>query len=89
MTATTSAIAGLGWTDEAACVDVPELPWIGPRRGQPLDPAELEQMIQTCEACPVLDQCRRYVDQAEVTAGFWAGGWQHLDAEDYAGGRVA
>lgn len=85
----TRPATGLGWTEEAACVDLPDLPWIGPRRGQLLDPAELEQMTKTCEHCPVFQQCRRYVDQADVTAGFWAGAWRHLDTEDHAAGRVA
>ncbi|QGN33960.1 WhiB family transcriptional regulator [Microlunatus sp. Gsoil 973] len=88
-----TALIGLGWMDEAACLTVPELPWIGPRRGQPLDPGALEQMTQTCDHCPVLNQCRHYVDQAAVSAGFWAGAWRHLSpdarVEDAAGGQVA
>ncbi|HEY9289908.1 MAG TPA: WhiB family transcriptional regulator [Microlunatus sp.] len=80
-------MSGLGWTDEAACVDWPGLPWIGPRRGQSLDPADLDQMIETCAACPVIDACRDYVQAAEVTGGFWAGAWRHLN--DIVGGRAA
>jgi len=80
-------MTGLGWTNDAACVDVPGLPWIGPRRGQLLDSAAMDQMIETCNRCPVFDSCQHYVAVAEVTAGFWAGAWRHLD--DSAGGRAA
>ncbi|QDP95152.1 hypothetical protein FOE78_03785 [Microlunatus elymi] len=80
-------MTGLGWTNEAACVDRPGLPWIGARRGHSLDQADLDQMIRTCAGCPVIDACRDYVQEAEVTGGFWAGAWQHLD--DTADGQAA
>lgn len=59
------------WMVDAWCARVPNLPWL-------TDTAQLPrwlvgQMAAICRACPVRIQCATYVDQADVTGGFWAG----------------
>lgn len=60
-----------GWMRDAACVDIPGLPWIENPNHIPAVLAEV--MAQTCAACPVLTRCEEFVEEAAVTAGFWAG----------------
>lgn len=59
------------WMTDAACTTMPGLPWIENHKRVPRVLVEL--MAQTCRTCPVLDQCEEFVDQAHITAGWWAG----------------
>lgn len=59
------------WMRDAACAQMPGLPWID-------NPARVPRfvrglMAEVCAHCPVLNQCSTFVDTAEVTAGYWAG----------------
>ena len=55
------------WRLAAACTRHSELPWIS-------DPAGQEAiMAAVCSCCVVFSTCRLYVDEHQVTSGFWAG----------------
>lgn len=74
------AVPGLGWMREAACHDEPGLPWIGPPHDDwslLTDPiTDSARMRQICDRCPVRTACEAFVEEADVTAGFWAGRWR-------------
>jgi len=79
------------WMADAACAQIPGLPWIeSPRRVPDLVVA---LMGEVCAGCPVLDRCAAFVEEAHVTAGFWAGrSRNHLNVDDYTlgeGGEAA
>ncbi|MCA9843233.1 MAG: WhiB family transcriptional regulator [Dehalococcoidia bacterium] len=57
------------WHHQAACRDHDPDLWF-PRAGQN-ERVELAQSI--CRACPVLDQCRDWVDRHDPPYGVWAG----------------
>jgi hypothetical protein len=59
------------WMADAACADVPGLPWIDSPRRVPTVLVEL--MAEICATCPVLERCAVFVDEAAITAGYWAG----------------
>ncbi|GAB3920228.1 hypothetical protein GCM10011575_44080 [Microlunatus endophyticus] len=71
---------GYQWMGQAACVEHPSLPWIGPDHDDWdhwADPiTDVARMRQICDDCPVRAACETYVTQADVTAGFWAGRWR-------------
>jgi hypothetical protein len=59
------------WMDDAACVQMPGLPWIeNPGR---VPDFLLDLMEAVCDACPVRAQCESFTQTAQITAGFWAG----------------
>jgi hypothetical protein len=59
------------WMADAACVQIPGLPWIDNPHRVPVFVWEL--MAEVCASCPVLDRCREFVAEAEIIAGYWAG----------------
>ena len=59
------------WMADAACARLPGLPWIDNPSRVPVFTRGL--MREVCASCPVLARCREFVDEAEVTAGYWAG----------------
>src|SRR5690349_15507674 len=81
------------WMADATCARVPMLPWIEDRRRVPK--VVLEVMAGVCLRCPVWERCNGFVDEAEITAGFWAGVSRNgLSADDYRrtselGGKAA
>lgn len=79
------------WMSAAACARIPGLPWIENPRQVPDFVVAL--MGEVCTDCPVLGQCTAFADQAQVTAGFWAGrGRHHLNVGDFhrqAGDKAA
>jgi hypothetical protein len=59
------------WMTDAACAQRPGLPWIdNPIR---VPPIAIEAMAAVCASCPVRPRCQRFVDEAEIAAGYWAG----------------
>ena len=58
------------WMVDASCARFWGMPWTETGR-VPALMAEL--MAETCAACPVLEVCERFVQDAEITAGWWAG----------------
>jgi len=59
------------WMVDAACINRPDLGWLkDPDR---VGLGEEAAMAMVCEHCPVHVACAVYADDAEVTAGFWAG----------------
>lgn len=75
-----SRMPALEWMRQAGCQEHPGLPWIGPPHddwSQLPDPiTDVARMRQICDACPVQAACEAFVQDAEVTAGFWAGRWR-------------
>jgi hypothetical protein len=69
------------WMDDAACVDIPGLPWIeNPGR---VPDFLLGLMAAVCDACPVRAECESFTQRAKITAGFWAGtSRNHLKPHD-------
>lgn len=59
------------WMDRALCASFHSMPWIG----EPEDrsTATTRAMAAVCSACPVEDECARYVEAGLITSGFWAG----------------
>ncbi|MGL5823713.1 MAG: WhiB family transcriptional regulator [Nocardioides sp.] len=66
-----SAWVRTAWQTQATCATRPDLPWIADPKH--LTAWDVEAMTETCAACPVLDECARYVTTAKVRAGWWAG----------------
>jgi len=63
------------WMRDAACATAPGLPWTeNPKR---VPTVLLELMAETCRTCPALDRCEGFVQEARVTAGWWAGASQN------------
>lgn len=64
------------WTERAACIRHPRLPWT--EDTQPNTNDHLE-MATVCANCPVLAQCAEYAltghDGGGVEGGFYAGVW--------------
>lgn len=50
--------------------------------------AKRAEAKQVCEECPVLDQCREYVQAAEWPKGSWGGIWGGLDVWTRRGQRI-
>jgi hypothetical protein len=70
------------WMARAACTSMPGLPWTTGLHGVPRVLVTI--MRETCAACPVLAECAQYVEDARVTAGWWAGANRHhLTIRDY------
>lgn len=59
------------WMADAGCVQIPGLPWIDNPQRTPHFVRGL--MAEVCAACPVLERCESFVEEAGITAGFWAG----------------
>lgn len=59
------------WMKDAACTEVPGLPWTENLGRVPRVLVEL--MAATCRSCPVLARCEEFVDEGRITAGWWAG----------------
>lgn len=66
------------WMTEALCATQAyrALPWAADGVGQVRTAAP--RMRQVCDSCPVRQACERFVIDAGVSAGFWAGRWQRL-----------
>jgi hypothetical protein len=60
-----------GWMTDAACLGSPGLPWTEEPGRFPR--FLLRDMAATCADCPVLARCEAFVEEAHITAGFWAG----------------
>jgi hypothetical protein len=59
------------WAGLALCQAFANLPWLEGPEGRP--PAAECAMKAVCGGCPVLDECRQFVAEHDITAGFWAG----------------
>jgi len=59
------------WRAHALCSHFPGLPWIAEPEDQAV--AAVRGMTVVCLACPVTERCARYVVEAEIVSGFWAG----------------
>jgi len=70
------------WMAEATCRRRATLPWLEDRPER-VSPLNLRRMAAACASCPVFDFCEAFVDEAGVTAGFWAGKVRQ-DEEDQA-----
>lgn len=57
------------WMADALCARFWGMPWTESR----IPALMAELMTETCAACPVRDACERFVQDAEITAGWWAG----------------
>lgn len=88
-TAARQAMGGVVWQALGACGARSDLPWTA--EPEHLTPWDAETMRVLCARCPVLTDCAAYVEEAHVTAGWWAGthrdpnyvppakpGWVHL-----------
>jgi len=64
-------LGGVPWQSLGSCGARTDLPWIG--EPEEIGPWDAELMRSVCRACPVLDDCAAYVDDADVCAGWWAG----------------
>ena len=67
------------WTDQAACKGrtqefFPKSPGRGntPKAWAAFR-SQINEAIATCEACPVLDACKTYAQEASLGHGVWAG----------------
>ena len=58
------------WMADAACARFWGMPWTESGR---IPALMVELMAETCAACPVRDACEWFVQDAEITAGWWAG----------------
>lgn len=65
------------WMRDALCVCFPDFPWT--LDGHRVSGDDEDLMGQVCRLCPVLAQCRRYVQTEHIIAGYWAG--QHRTPE--------
>lgn len=66
------------WMGRGDCVTRSDLPWLD-------DIARVSRwqhlgMQAVCAGCPVLAACAAYVQVAQVSGGFWAGGDRDPDA---------
>ena len=59
------------WMADSACAAMPGLPWIDCSSRVP--PFVVELMAEACAHCPVLARCAAFVEEAGITAGYWAG----------------
>jgi len=59
------------WRAHALCPHFPRLPWINEPEDQAV--AAVRAMTVVCLACPVTERCARYVVEAGIVSGFWAG----------------
>lgn len=59
------------WMSDAACRSVPGLPWT--EHAGRIPKVLLRMMSETCARCPVKRRCESFINEAEITAGFWAG----------------
>lgn len=67
------------WMADGACTAMPGLPWIDcPSR---VPPFVADLMAETCAHCPVLGRCAAFVEEAGITAGYWAGESQDRKSE--------
>jgi WhiB family transcriptional regulator, redox-sensing transcriptional regulator len=68
----------LGWASAGLChqPDHAGLPWVDD--ACTVTTRDTARMTRVCRVCPVRAACGTYADQADVTAGFWAGAW-HTD----------
>ncbi len=61
----------LNWMDDALCAVNLHLGWL--KEPHVVGLGEEATMSVTCSRCPVLADCEAYVEEAEITGGFWAG----------------
>jgi hypothetical protein len=61
----------LEWMRDALCACFPMFPWT--IDGHRVDAEDTDLMAKVCQLCPVLAQCRAFVETVRITAGFWAG----------------
>lgn len=59
------------WMSEAACRRYPKLGWVTDTILLGL--GERSTMAVICERCPVRTACEQYVQDKQITGGFWAG----------------
>lgn len=66
------------WRDRAACRGTGRAMWITGDINVPRQRARIERALTVCRTCPVLDDCRRWVDQlAERMVGVVVAGRTH------------
>ncbi|MFC7596295.1 WhiB family transcriptional regulator [Terrabacter sp. GCM10028922] len=64
-------LGSVPWQSLGSCGSRTDLPWIG--EPDEIGPWDAESMRSVCRACPVLADCAAYVQDANVSAGWWAG----------------
>lgn len=75
------------WPANSLCQHFPSLPWIAEPEDQLV--SAVRAMTVVCLACPVTEQCARYVVEAEIVSGFWAGRDRTPTSVDRSHGGVA
>src|SRR5829696_205053 len=64
-------LGAVAWQSLGSCGARTDLPWIA--EPEQIGPWEAESMRAFCKGCPVLADCAAYVEQAQPSAGWWAG----------------
>ncbi len=74
------------WMHRAACADRPSLAWLDDSTQVPA--VVVDEMRLVCASCPVHVQCSRFVDEQDITGGFWAGLDRSKDSAIELGGAA-
>lgn len=59
------------WRLSAMCLIFYDLPWIEEPSARTRNDEAL--MARVCASCPVRETCLAYVEEHQISAGFWAG----------------